>query len=147
MSGARSGSALYTPETLALAVALAEHPLDDGLPLLADARSRVCGSKVTIAVRTDDAGRIAEAGARVTACAIGQAAAALFLDSAPGRSREELANTLASLEEWLGGAADPPAWPHIEALASARAYPARHAAILLPWKAALAALSNPPGAD
>jgi hypothetical protein len=40
-------------------------------------------------------------------------------------------------------AAAAPLRPGIDRLASACPYTARHAAILLPWKAALAALSNP----
>jgi len=44
---------------------------------------------------------------------------------------------------WLGGAGQMPDWPGLAAIAAARDYPARHGAILLPWRAALDAL--PPG--
>lgn len=139
---ARPRAELYTPGLLALAVGLAATPLGDDLPLRGEASSRVCGSRTTIGLALDDAGRIARVGGRVTACAMGQAAAALFLDAAPGRSAADLAHALAALEAWLGGAEPMPDWPGIDAIAPARNHPARHAAILLPWKAALAALSN-----
>jgi NifU-like protein involved in Fe-S cluster formation len=144
---ARGGAALYTPEILALAVDLARFPLDEAQPMRGDAHSRVCGSRVTVAVATDDAGRIATVGARVSACAIGQAAAALFLRSASGSNAAGIARARAEIEAWLGGSAIVPTWPGIATLASARAFPARYPAILLPWTAALAALSNRIAAD
>lgn len=143
----RAGTALYTPEILALAVELADYPLADNLAQRGEALSRVCGSKVAVALSTGPGGHISRIGARVTACAIGQAAAALFLRSARGRNEAEIAGGLAAVERWLAGDQQLPAWPAIAQLASARPYTARHPAILLPWKAALAALSNPELAD
>lgn len=144
---ARGGAVLYTPEILALAVELADHPVDVSYPLRGDAHSRVCGSKVGMTILQDQAGRIAAVGARVSACAIGQASTALFIRSAPGRDYAQVAEALAEIEGWLAGAEPLPSWPGIAALAAARGYPARHSAILLPWKAALAALPNRVVAD
>ena len=144
---ARGGAALYTPEILALAVELADYPLTDDLTERGEAVSRVCGSRITVALSVHPGGTIGRAGVQVTACAIGQAAAALFLRGAPGTDAGALSAALAALEAWLGEKGDLPAWPDIERLAAARAYSARHPAILLPWKAALAALSNPAHAD
>lgn len=139
----RSSAALYTPEILALAVELAEYPLIGAGGQCGDAASRVCGSKVALELLMDADGAIERAGAQVTACAIGQAAAALFLRSARGRHTTDISEALTSLETWLSGASVHPHWPGVDQLAPARAHPARHAAILLPWKAALAALSKP----
>ena len=144
---ARGGAALYTPEILALAVELADYPWTGGLQRFGQASSRICGSKVAVALSTDVDGSISQIGARVSACAIGQAAAALFLRASHGRDHDDLAAALEAMECWLAGEGELPSWPGIERLASARLYSARHAAILLPWKAALAALSNPPRAD
>lgn len=143
----RGGAALYTPEILALAVTLADYPLTAALRLRGEAQSRVCGSWVAMGLEVDAAGRIAAAGAMVTACAIGQSAAALFLASAQGKGRAAIAASRDAVAAWLAGEGAMPAWPGMAALAAARAYPARHAAILLPWRAALEALSNPAAAD
>jgi NifU-like protein involved in Fe-S cluster formation len=139
MSGAER---LYTPELLALAVGLAAYPLTDEFPLAGEARSRSCGSTLRMGVAVDAEGRVARIGMRVAACAVGQASAAIFAAAAPGRTPEELAATLASLEAWLADGGPVPEWPGIAMLAPARAYPGRHGAMLLPWKAALAALSK-----
>ena len=83
MSG-RGGAALYTPEILALAVELADYPLSDELPLRGEARSRVCGSRVALGLATGADGSVAEAGARVTACAIGTVGIPLMRAGVPG---------------------------------------------------------------
>ena len=76
---------------------------------------------------------------------MGQAAAALFFDNAPGRNRAELVRAREALAAWLAGADAAPEWPEIELLGPARGYPARHGAILLAWDAALAALASAEG--
>ena len=143
----RGSAALYTPDILALAVELAHYPLDPTLPVRGEAHSRVCGSRVTMGIVRDTNGAIKRIGARVSACAIGQAAAALFLRSSTGRARADIAAAHAEIDAWLAGGETLPNWPGIAQLASARAYSARHAPILLPWKAALAALSNSAAAE
>lgn len=143
---ATGGSKLYTPDVLALAVSLAAYPLTPDLPLCGEARSRACGSTLDLGLALagvgDDPGTIARIGMAVKACAIGQASAALFASSAIGRSPEQIDRALTEIEAWLGSAGPAPHWPGVEALAEARAYPARHGAILLPWKAAQAALGK-----
>lgn len=143
----RRGAALYTPELLGLALELAHYPLSDDLPVRAEARARLCGSRAEIGLALSQDGTISRAGARMTACAMGQAAAAVFLRSAPGNDAKKLAAALAQLESWLGDKGEAPSWPDVAILAPARDHPARHAAMLLPWKAALAALSNPVSGD
>lgn len=133
---------LYTPEILALAVELAEYPLTTGFDRHGEARSRLCGSRVSVGITTTPEGAVARVGAQVTACAVGQAAAALYLRSACGRGVKEHAATLHALEGWLDGGHPQPDWPDLRLLAPAIVHPARHGAILLPWKAAMEALSN-----
>lgn len=138
-----SAAKLYTPQVLALATSLADWPLDAGLELSGDARSAVCGSSITLGLSLANDGTIVGLGVKSHACAIGQAAAGLFARAATGRNRAEIETAFAALQRWLeDGAAPPPAWPGIDLLDAARAYPARHGAILLPWKAALAALPS-----
>lgn len=135
-----STAALYTPEVLGLATALARFPLHEGLPFRGNARSPSCGSTLELGLALED-GRIAQIGLRTHACAIGQAAAAIFAQAAPGRTREELAAAERQVAEWLAGGTAPD-WPGIGAIARAADYPARHGAVLLPWRAALSALPS-----
>lgn len=138
---------LYTPELLALAVELAEWPALETAALHGEARSATCGSTLAMDLVTDCDGRIARLGMRVRACAIGQAAAAIFARQASGRGRAEIADTLVRLETWLADGGTAPDWPGLELIAPAREFPGRHGAMLLPWKAAMAALSSAPAAS
>ena len=137
---ARGAAVLYTPQLLGLAVSLADWPLDPSHPYSAQARSTTCGSTVRFACALAPTGRIESPGIRVTACAVGQAAAALFIASASGRDRREIETARDGIVRWLSGQGSAPEWPGLTILDPARAYPARHGAILLPWNAALAAL-------
>ncbi len=137
---ASSAAKLYTPELLGLAVQLAGYPSDPALGLKGDARSRTCGSRIEIGLSLGNDGRIQKIGMRVTACAVGQAAAAIFANAAEGQTGEAVAAALHDLENWLNGTGALPEWPGISALTPARDHAGRHGAILLPWKAAAAAL-------
>lgn len=141
----RASTRLYSPELLSLATALAAFPLADDLPLRAKARSRSCGSVIALGLALDGAGQVARVGMQVSACAIGQASAAMLAQGAPGTRPEDFRRTLAALEAWLAGEGELPSWPGIAALAPAHGHPGRHGALLLPWKAAVVALSS--GAD
>lgn len=131
---------LYTPEVLALATQLASMPIDPAMPHQGNARSASCGSTLTMSLATDGQGLISGVGISAQACAIGQSSAAIFANSAIGRSRDDIVASLAAIESWLRGEGALPDWPGLATLAAARGYPARHGALLLPWKAALEAL-------
>lgn len=138
---------LYTAEILGLATGLAQHPLRDDLPLRAEARSRACGSTLVLGVALDADGRIARIGMRAQACAVGQAAAAIFAAGATGRSATDIAEAQAQIATWLAGQAAMPDWPGLEAIAPARDYPGRHGAIRLAWQAAEAAMTKTTGVE
>lgn len=131
---------LYTPEILAGAMGLSEFPWDETLPLRGSARSRSCGSAIELGLSIDAAGSIDRLALRPHACAVGQAAANIFARSARGRTRADIALARDSLARWLAGEGSEPDWPGVGLLAPALGYPARHAAILLAWDAALEAL-------
>lgn len=131
---------LYTPELLALAVELADYPLNSQLPLTGEARSRSCGSSLEVSLSLNSSDQIEDIGMRVTACAVGQAAAAIFAGSAKGTTPEQLTTTLSQIDLWLSGQGELPDWRGLTALTPARDHAGRHGAILLPWKAAYAAL-------
>ena len=136
----RGGTALYTPDLLALAVSLAEWPFSEEAQFTGEARSVTCGSRVNFASSVDRNGRIDCPGLHVTACAIGQAAAALFAAGAAGRTRQDIAAARDAIMVWLAGDGALPDWPGFAVLEPARAYPGRHGAIPLAWNGALAAL-------
>lgn len=133
---------LYTPELLGLAVSLADYPPDPALPHHGSARSRSCGSTLEAGLALDSNGRVERLGLRVRACAVGQAAAALFAQGVPGRDAGEIEAAHAAIAAWLAEGGEIPGWPGIAALTEARAFPGRHGAIMLPWTAALDALSS-----
>ena len=135
-----SAARLYSPEVLALATSLANWPLSADLPLTGSARSPACGSALTVGLALDAQGQIARIGLRAQACAIGQAAAALFAAHAVGTDRAAIAATLTALDGWLTASGPQPDWPGLDAIAPARDFPGRHGAMRLPWRAALEAL-------
>ena len=138
---------LYTPELLASAVELASWPPIENAQLHGDARSAACGSTIGIDLLVDGEERIATIGMRVRACAVGQAAAAIFARHAHGLTAGQIRAAHDRMAGWLEEEAPAPDWPGIALIAPARAFPARHGAMLLPWKAALAALSSAPAAS
>lgn len=131
---------LYTTEILRLAASL-EAPSklarEDGR---AEARSPTCGSRVATTVQLDGESRVEGLSQHVHACAFGQASAALLERGAVGRSRSEVKNAHDRLSGWLAGGEVVPDWPGLTALAPARTRKSRHGAILLPFRALLAAI-------
>ena len=95
-------------------------------------------------MRLDGDGRIAQPGMMTSACAVGQAASAIFAAGARGRDRADIQRSADVIALWLARPDAPlPDWPGFAPLIPARAYPGRHGAIVLPWKAALDALCKP----
>lgn len=132
---------LYSQQILALA---ADIPHAD-LLLAFDGRARerapLCGSTVEVTVRLDG-GRIADFGQQVQACALGQASASIFGAQVIGRNRDEVARLCDDLAAMLAGGPVPEApFDGYAVLQAARAYPNRHASILLAPRATLAALA------
>lgn len=132
---------LYTTEILRLAASLGD-PCDlereDGR---AEIRSPTCGSRITLAVQLDDDRRVKRLSMKVHACAFGQASAALVERHSYGRTHAEVSDAMLEISRWLAHEHDDAsAWPGISALAPARQHQGRHGAILLPFRALLAAL-------
>lgn len=140
-------SPLYNREILRLAASAPPRRRLDSPDATAERRSPTCGSRVRVDVLMDAEGYVADLAMEVSACALGQASAALLCAHAQGRSAEELAVAAEALKRWLAqpdAATEAPFWPGIDALGVARAYPARHPSILLAFEAAAeaAALSE-----
>lgn len=134
---------LYTVEILRLAASIPHLDRIEGADGRAEVRSPTCGSIVRVEVRLDDEGRVAQLGQQVEACAFGQASAALMGSHALGREASEIEEAVSALAGWLDGSReDPGDWPGLGALAPARSRLGRHGAILLPFRALLAAIEN-----
>ena len=139
-----SAEKLYTPALLAAAVELAAWPPMPDAALQGHARAPACGSTIAMDIDCDDDGRIARIGMLVRACAVGQASAAIFGRHAPGLGRDDIAKAAQDMQSWLTDGGPLPDWPGLDLIEPAREFPGRHGAIMLPWNAALAALSTAP---
>lgn len=133
---------LYSQRILALA---ADIPHEEPLArpqATARRRAPLCGSTVAVEIVLQDH-RIAEFSQQVQACALGQASAAIFGAAVPGRDRAEVARLIEELSAMLAGGPVPGApFDAYEVLQAARAYPNRHASILLAPMATLEALQK-----
>ena len=132
---------LYTTEILRLASSLEPQRLDR-VDSSAEERSSTCGSRIRVELQLDEGRCVAALSQEVHACAFGQASAALVAAGARGRGYDEVASGLVQLSAWLGGEQADGLWPGFEALEPARSRPARHAAILLPFRALLSAMER-----
>lgn len=138
---------LYNRDLLALAVATARYPRLTDATVTKTRRAPLCGSRIELDLVTAPDGRIAALGMHSEACAVGQAAAAVFAGGAVGRSAAELAATLAAIDAWLAGADAAPDWPGFAPLLPVRDFPARHGALRLPFAAAVDALTGAAGEE
>ena len=132
---------LYTLDILRLAASLPEPAPLDRVDGRASERSPTCGSTIETEVALDADGNVAALSQAVHACAFGQATAALLQAHALGRSDQEIEAATGELAAWLSGdGAALPGWPGIAALEPARSRRGRHGAILLPFRALVAAM-------
>ena len=133
---------LYTTEILRLAASLDEPQELEREDGRAEVHSRTCGSRVSLTVQLDDQRRVQRLSMKVQACAFGQASAALLARHSRGRSHDEVSEAMLSLSHWLAEDCSEPNWPGIAALKPARTKRARHGAIMLPFRALLAAMED-----
>jgi len=134
---------LYNAEILRLTTAIPhDRRLTDPMASV-ERRSPICGSRVTVDLNLDEAGRVTEVGMLVRACALGQASATLLSAHVVGRSVTELAAARDELTAWLAaGQGDAPAWPGIDIFTPALSYTARHPSIRLAFEAAAQAAED-----
>lgn len=136
-------SALYNKDILRLAVSIPHQQRLADPDGSAEQRSPTCGSRVAVDVRLNDAQRVAAFGIDISACALGQASAAVLGAGVIGADRLELNQWRDAIDAMLRGeeyGGNAPAGA--EVLAPARDHIGRHPAILLPFDAALAALDD-----
>ncbi len=106
--------------------------------------SRICGSALTLDVKLDGDGRIADLGLELEACALGQASASVFAANAIGADAAEITAGRDQLKAMLQDGAPPPAgrFAALSALAGARDYRQRHGSILLAFEAGVDAMAK-----
>ena len=136
---------LYSGRILNLAASIPNAGRLDAPDASVTKRSPLCGSTVTVDVRAAG-GRVAQMGQDVKACALGQAAAAVVGEAAPGKTADELREGRDALRAMLkGGPVPDGAWSGFEVLEPARDYRNRHASILLSIEAVTEAMERAEG--
>ena len=105
----------------------------------------MCGDRVQVFVRHDDAGRIAEAGFEARGCAISVASADLMAETVAGRTDAEvrdLASRFRDMARTGEAAGEDAAIERLRPLAGVHEYPSRVKCATLAWHALLAALDG-----
>ena len=100
----------------------------------------MCGDRVTIDVRLDSDGRIAEIAQQVRGCLLCQASASALASVAVGRDKAGIEAVRHDAERAIGRADGQPNEP-FAAFAPVKAHKARHECVLLPIEALQDALS------
>lgn len=108
----------------------------------AQAYNPLCGDRVALSLRLDEAGRVNALRHRTEGCLICTASASLLAERAHGRDRDALAADFAQLRAALEGGDVDPALGGIAALAGVAGYPSRWRCALLPWEALRTALGG-----
>ncbi len=132
---------LYSAKILELAADIPHVGKLDNPMGHAKKRAPLCGSTVSVDLRTDG-GTISDFAQDVKACALGQASASVVAASVIGRSRAEIQTARDQLKAMLTDNGPAPAAPFdgLAVLEPAREYRNRHASILLCLDATLAAM-------
>lgn len=133
---------LYSQRILALAADMPRVGRLENADASVTRRSPLCGSTVTVDVRSDG-GRIIDFAQDVKACALGQAAASVVGATAPGLNLEAVREGRDALRAMLKGGPAPSApWDGFAVLEPARDYRNRHASILLSIEALTEAMER-----
>lgn len=110
--------------------------------------AKLCGSKITVDVVVED-GKVVDYAQDVSACALGQAAAAVLGQNVIGADLSEIELARDSLFAMLKSNGSPPAgrFAELAVLEPVKDYPARHASTLLAFEATVEAVRKATGAS
>lgn len=110
--------------------------------------AKLCGSKITVDVVVGEDGKIVDFAQDVSACALGQAAAAILGQNVVGADLSEIELARDSLAAMLKANGSPPAgrFAELAVLEPVKDYPARHASTLLAFEATVEAVRKATGA-
>lgn len=116
----------------------------------ATARSKLCGSTVTVDVKLSD-GKVSDFAHDVKACALGQASSSIMARHVIGATGDELRAVRDVVRRMLKENGAPPpagdAWDDIRVLEPVRDFKARHASTLLTFDAVVEAVEKAEGAQ
>jgi NifU-like protein involved in Fe-S cluster formation len=109
--------------------------------------AKQCGSKITVDVVVED-GKVVDFAQDVSACALGQAAAAILGQNVIGADLSDIELARDSLAAMLKANGSPPAgrFAELAVLEPVKDYPARHASTLLAFEATVEAVRKATGA-
>ncbi|MDO9076687.1 MAG: iron-sulfur cluster assembly scaffold protein, partial [Brevundimonas sp.] len=104
--------------------------------------ARLCGSRATVDVTLDAAGRVGTFAQDVKACALGQAAAGVLGEVVIGASLDEIVAARDAMSAMLkaGGEGPTGRFEGLRALKQVSDYPARHASTMVAFEATLDAV-------
>ena len=110
----------------------------------ATAHSKLCGSTVTVDLRTDASGTVTDFAHEVKACALGQASSSIMARNVLGADAAELRALRDAMRAMLKAGATPPDGPLADfgVLEPVRDFKARHASTLLTFDAVVDALDQ-----
>lgn len=109
----------------------------------ATARSRLCGSEITVDLSLAD-GRVSDYAQTVKACLLGQAAASVMGQTIVGATPQEIRAVGQTVRAMLkdGGTAPSGIWADLAVLAPVRDYKHRHDAVMIVFEAVDKALTE-----
>ena len=134
---------LYTKDILRLAVSIPHEERLADPDGSAECRSKSCGSRVAADVMISVDGQITDLGIEVNACALGQASASILAREAVGKRVDEIEQARSQMTLFLNGETlEIGVWEKMDLLEPVREHKGRHAAVLLPYDAILAAVAD-----
>ncbi|HQT87747.1 MAG TPA: SUF system NifU family Fe-S cluster assembly protein [Acidiphilium sp.] len=126
----------------------ARHPLHAGRVEAAQAEAEgnnpMCGDRVRLSLRCDEAGVIIEAAHETRGCAICVASADVLAETVIGRAGSEMAPLAVEFETMVQTGLVPARedFAMLQAFAGVSAYRSRHRCATLPWQALTAAMNK-----
>lgn len=134
---------VYNRKILELAANIPRLGRLDAPQASAEAHSRLCGSSIIVDLTVED-GVVVDYAQDVKACALGQAASSVMGREIVGATTQELRELRDVMRKMLKEQGPPPQGRFADAgvLEPARDYKARHASMLLPFDAVVAALDK-----
>lgn len=138
---------LYSAKILTLVANMPRSGRLDAPDASSEKVAKLCGSKIIVDVVVED-GKVVDFAQDVSACALGQAAAAILGQNVVGADLSEIELARDSLAAMLKSNGSPPAgrFAELAVLEPVKDYPARHASTLLAFEATVEAVRAATGA-